>query len=546
MFAGLVTFFLWATVLFANFAEAMAEGRGKAQAASLRKTRTETMANRRRADGTIEHVPSDRARRRRRVRRRGRRGHPVRRRRDRGHRVGRRVGDHRRVGAGRARVGRRPLGRDRRHPRAVRRDRRADHGEAGRDVPRPDDRARRRREPPEDARTRSRCRSCSPGSRSSSSSRSRASSRSRCYAHAEQKIIVLVALLVCLIPTTIGGLLSAIGIAGMDRLVQHNVLAMSGRAVEAAGDVSTLLLDKTGTITIGNREATRAHRRCTTSRKSELADAALLSSLADETPEGRSIVRLCDEHVRRHARSSPTTRSSCRSRAQTRMSGLDLDRMARRAHDPQGRGRHRAARRRRAGRARCHPSSPSSSSRSRASGGTPLVVAEDARILGVIRLKDIVKPGLRERFDELRRLGIRTMMITGDNPLTAAAIAEEAGLDGFLAEATPEDKLALIQQRAARREPRRDDRRRHQRRAGARAGRRRRRDEHRHASRTRGRQHGRPRLRPDEAHRGRRDRQAAADHPRLAHDVLDRQRRRQVLRDHPRDVRRACCRPSTA
>lgn len=264
--------------------------------------------------------------------------------------------------------------------------------------------------------------------------------------------IVLVSLLVCLIPTTIGALLSAIGIAGMDRLVQRNVLAMSGRAVEAAGDVNTLLLDKTGTITLGNRQAWKFLPAAGVSEEA-LADAAQLSSLADETPEGRSIVVLAkeqyglrarEEGVMPHATFIPFT-------AQTRMSGVDL------AEDGAG-GRVRHVRKGASSAVMKwvrdnggHPSDDVGPAVDAISGqgGTPLVVAEHidgqpARALGVVHLKDVVKSGMRERFAEMRRMGIRTVMITGDNPLTAKAIADEAGVDDFLAEATPEDKLALI------------------------------------------------------------------------------------------------------
>ena len=260
------------------------------------------------------------------------------------------------------------------------------------------------------------------------------------YSGAPQSVFVLVSLLVCLIPTTIGGLLSAIGIAGMDRLIQRNVLAMSGRAVEAAGDVHTLLLDKTGTITLGNRQATEFMPLPGVTEQ-ELADAAQLSSLADETPEGRSIVVLAKEKyglrgrelARHDAVFVPFT-------AQTRMSGVDLDGRA----DPQGRGRRDRALRRRERRDAPCPSCRAIVDRIARAGGTPLVVAERTRALGVIHLKDIVKGGIRERFAQLRAMGIRTVMITGDNPLTAASIAHEAGVDDFLAEATPEDKMALI------------------------------------------------------------------------------------------------------
>ncbi|MGI5260699.1 potassium-transporting ATPase subunit KdpB [Streptomyces angustmyceticus] len=269
------------------------------------------------------------------------------------------------------------------------------------------------------------------------------------YAGAEQTMIVLLALLVCLIPTTIGALLSAIGIAGMDRLVQRNVLAMSGRAVEAAGDVSTLLLDKTGTITLGNRRAAEfVPVRGTT--EAEVADAAQLSSLADETPEGRSIVVLAkgkyglrERHQGEltHAEWIPFT-------AQTRMSGVDVDGRKIR----KGASGSVIAWVRERGGAVAEDAQQLTDAISQA-GGTPLLVAlEDAsgpRVLGVIHLKDVVKDGMRERFAELRKMGIKTVMITGDNPLTAKAIADEAGVDDFLAEATPEDKMALIKREQA-------------------------------------------------------------------------------------------------
>ncbi|MBP5909533.1 potassium-transporting ATPase subunit KdpB [Streptomyces sp. LBUM 1478] len=266
------------------------------------------------------------------------------------------------------------------------------------------------------------------------------------YAGTHLTMTVLVALLVCLIPTTIGALLSAIGIAGMDRLVQRNVLAMSGRAVEAAGDVSTLLLDKTGTITLGNRQAAEfvPVRGVTDAR---VADAAQLSSLADETPEGRSVVALAREKYGLRER-EPVGAEWIAFTAQTRMSGVDVD-----------------GRRIRKGAAgsvvrwveeqggEVAPDARELTDRIAAAGGTPLLVAvedsDGARVLGVVHLKDVVKEGMRERFDELRRMGIRTVMITGDNPLTAKAIAEEAGVDDFLAEATPEDKMALIKREQA-------------------------------------------------------------------------------------------------
>ncbi|MES4890867.1 potassium-transporting ATPase subunit KdpB [Streptomyces sp. NPDC096012] len=269
------------------------------------------------------------------------------------------------------------------------------------------------------------------------------------YAGTHLTMVVLVALLVCLIPTTIGALLSAIGIAGMDRLVQRNVLAMSGRAVEAAGDVSTLLLDKTGTITLGNRQAAE-FLTVKGATEAELADAAQLSSLADETPEGRSIVVLAKERygLRERHQGELTGAEWIAFTAQTRMSGVDVDgRKVRKGATAsvvtwvteQG--------------GTAAPDADALASRISEAGGTPLLVAvhdeRGARVLGVIHLKDVVKDGMRERFGELRRMGIRTVMITGDNPLTARAIAEEAGVDDFLAEATPEDKMALIKREQA-------------------------------------------------------------------------------------------------
>ncbi|NUV98405.1 potassium-transporting ATPase subunit KdpB [Streptomyces sp. CAI 127] len=271
------------------------------------------------------------------------------------------------------------------------------------------------------------------------------------YAGADDQtsLIVLTALLVCLIPTTIGALLSAIGIAGMDRLVQRNVLAMSGRAVEAAGDVSTLLLDKTGTITLGNRRAAEfVPVKGVT--EADLADAAQLSSLADETPEGRSIVVLAKETygLRERDRGELTGAAWVEFTAQTRMSGVDLDgRKVRKGAT----GSVLAWVKERGG--RVPEDAAALTDEIAQAGGTPLLVAvEDtagARVLGAVHLKDVVKEGMRERFEELRRMGIRTVMITGDNPLTAKAIAEEAGVDDFLAEATPEDKMALIKREQA-------------------------------------------------------------------------------------------------
>ncbi|HUE60406.1 MAG TPA: potassium-transporting ATPase subunit KdpB [Acidimicrobiales bacterium] len=258
------------------------------------------------------------------------------------------------------------------------------------------------------------------------------------FAGASVDVVILVSLLVCLIPTTIGALLSAIGIAGMDRLVQRNVLAVSGRAVEAAGDVQTLLLDKTGTITMGNRMASR-FVPVSENGEQELADAAQLASLADETPEGRSIVVLAKQRFGIRERDLGSGHQFVPFSANTRMSGLDLD-----------------GRRIRKGAAeavirwvteqggKVPPGLNETVESISRAGSTPLVVADGPKILGVIELKDVVKEGIRERFDALRAVGIRTVMITGDNPLTAAAIAQEAGVDDYLAEATPEAKMDLI------------------------------------------------------------------------------------------------------
>jgi K+-transporting ATPase ATPase B chain len=259
------------------------------------------------------------------------------------------------------------------------------------------------------------------------------------YSTAPQSVFVLISLLVCLIPTTIGGLLSAIGIAGMDRLVQHNVLAMSGRAVEAAGDVNTLLLDKTGTITLGNRQAAEFLPAPGVS-KDQLADAAQLSSLPDETPEGRSIVVLAKEMYGLRGRElSEMQAEFVPFSAVTRMSGVNLDgRVIRK-------GSTDAIAAFLKGNGGVLPDEVRAAVEMVArSGGTPLVVAENRQALGVIHLKDVVKGGMKERFAQLRSMGIRTIMITGDNPLTAAAIAREAGVDDFLAEAKPKDKMDLI------------------------------------------------------------------------------------------------------
>lgn len=267
------------------------------------------------------------------------------------------------------------------------------------------------------------------------------------YAGGNVPMVVLVALFVTLIPTTIGALLSAIGIAGMDRLVRFNVLAMSGRAVEAAGDVDTLLLDKTGTITLGNRQAT-AFRPVTGVSEADLADAAQLASLADETPEGRSIVVLAKDKYGIRGRDMQSLNASfVPFTAQSRMSGVDVggSTIRKGAVDAVlkfvGEGAANSAETIREIRAIADDIAKS--------GATPLAVVRDGKLLGIVQLKDIVKGGIRERFAELRRMGIRTVMITGDNPMTAAAIAAEAGVDDFLAQATPENKLTLIREEQA-------------------------------------------------------------------------------------------------
>ena len=435
-FAGMVAAWLWFTVLFANFAEAVAEGRGKAQADTLRKTRSETVARVRRADGSVHEVASsDLA-----------------------------LGDECVVEAGGIIPG---------------------DGEIIEGIASVDESAITGESAPvirESGGDRS---SVTGGTRVLSdrivvriASKPGESFLDRMialveganrqktpneialnillagltiifllavvtlqpfaiYSGAAQSVVVLVALLVCLIPTTIGALLSAIGIAGMDRLVQRNVLAMSGRAVEAAGDCSTLLLDKTGTITLGNRQAAEFLPLAGVT-EAALADAAQLASLADETPEGRSIVVLAKErfNLRQREVSGATLVAFT---AQTRMSGLDLDGRSIR------KGATESVKRWVTDQGGTVPADLEAIVEGVArSGGTPLAVSDGSHVLGVIHLKDVVKQGIAERFAELRRMGIRTVMITGDNPLTAAAIAKEAGVDDFLAEATPEDKMALI------------------------------------------------------------------------------------------------------
>ena len=457
-----ITFWLWLTVLFANFAEAMAEGRGKAQADTLRKAKTETMAKREGSGGSYETVPAPALRK----------------------------GDVVRVSAG---------------------DVIPADGEIVEGVASVDESAITGESAPVIRE--------SGGDRSAVTGGTRVLSdwiriqvtanpgetfidrmialvegaeRQKTpneialnillagltivflivvvtlqpfavYSGSPQSLFVLISLLVCLIPTTIGGLLSAIGIAGMDRLVQHNVLAMSGRAVEAAGDVHTLLLDKTGTITLGNRQATEFVPIPAVSDLT-LADAAQLASFPDETPEGRSIVVFAKEKYNLRARDlSELQATFVPFTAQTRMSGVDLL-ASRPALVAAGGGRSVIAsdvREIRKGAAdaiekwviakggRIPDTLKPIVQRISRAGGTPLVVADGRQVLGVIHLKDIVKGGIRERFAHLRAMGIKTVMITGDNPLTAAAIASEAGVDDFLAQATPEDKMALIKREQA-------------------------------------------------------------------------------------------------
>ncbi len=435
VFAGLVAGWLWFTVLFANFAEAVAEGRGKAQAASLRKTRSETAARVRRSDGSIDDVSS----------------------------TALVVGDECVVSAGEVIPGDGDViegiatvdesaitGESAPVIRESGGDRSAVTG--GTRVLSDQIVVRITARPGETfldrmiALVEGSARQKTPNEVALSILLSGltmifllavvALQPFAVYSGGAQSLVILVALLVCLIPTTIGGLLSAIGIAGMDRLVQRNVLAMSGRAVEAAGDCSTLLLDKTGTITFGNRRATALHPAHGIAAE-VLAEAALLSSLADETPEGRSIVDLAS--ARQPDLPDTASATFVEFSASTRMSGLDID----------GRAIRKGAADAMRGWIETHdgvlPDEVQAVTvRIADGGGTPLVVADRGLVLGVIELTDVVKPGMRERFDELRALGIRTVMVTGDNPRTAKAIAAEAGVDDFLAEATPEDKLALI------------------------------------------------------------------------------------------------------
>src|SRR5580692_8901144 len=437
-FALQITLWLWFTVLFANFAEAMAEGRGKAQAETLRKARSETHARRMKADGTFEDVPGSKLRAEDMVVVRAGEFIPgdgevvvgvasV----DESAITGESAPVIRESGGDRSAVtgGTRVLSDEitvkiTSNPGETFLDRMIKLVEG----------AERQKTPNEIA-----LNILLAGLTIIFLLAVVTLQPMAIYSGAPQSIYVLISLLVCLIPTTIGGLLSAIGIAGMDRVVQRNVLAMSGRAVEAAGDVDTLLLDKTGTITLGNRRATEFIPAPDVS-EGNLADAAQLASLSDETPEGRSIVVLAKEQYGLRGRElSAYTATFIPFTAVTRMSGVDLD------------GRHIRKGAFDAITQHCKecgntvpPEVEDAVKTISNSGGTPLLVAEDHKILGTIHLKDIIKGGMRERFDQLRAMGIRTVMITGDNPLTAAAIAREAGLDDFLAQAKPEDKLALI------------------------------------------------------------------------------------------------------
>jgi len=438
-----ITLWLWFTVLFANFAEAMAEGRGKAQADTLRKARSETIAHREADHGEIEQVPSSKLR----------------------------AGDIVVVSAsefvpsdgeiieGVASVDESAItGESAPVIREAGGDRSAVTG--GTRVLSDQIRVKVTSNPGETFLDR--MISLVEGAERQKTPNEIALNillagltiifllavvtlqPFAIYSGAPQTVFVLVSLLVCLIPTTIGGLLSAIGIAGMDRLIQHNVLAMSGRAVEAAGDVDTLLLDKTGTITLGNRQAAEFVPAPGVS-ETEMADAAQLSSLADETPEGRSIVVLAKERYGLRGRElSSHEMEFVPFTAQTRMSGVNMNGNQIRKGAVDAITRYLAS-----NGVQMPPDVQSAVETIARSGGTPLVVAEKRRALGVIHLKDIVKGGMRERFDQLRAIGIKTVMITGDNPLTAAAIAREAGVDDFLAEATPKDKMDLIRREQA-------------------------------------------------------------------------------------------------
>jgi K+-transporting ATPase ATPase B chain len=436
-----ITAWLWFTVLFANFAEAMAEGRGKAQADTLRRMRTETMANRL-VEGRIERVPAAQLRK----------GDVV------VVSAGETIPGDGEVIAGIASVDESAItGESAPVIRESGGDRSAVTG--GTKVLSDQITMRVASEPGQTfldrmiALVEGAARQKTPNEIALSILLAGLTMLFLLvvvtllpyarYSHTAVSVAVLAALLVCLIPTTIGGLLSAIGIAGMDRLVKHNVLAMSGRAVEAAGDVDTLLLDKTGTVTLGNRQATE-FLPVPGFTDQEVADAAQLASLSDETPEGRSIVVLAKNFGFRGRHIPQEEATLVPFSAQTRMSGIDVggERVRKGAADAieawvksQG--------------GKMPPELRGLVEEVARGGGTPLVVARDGRVLGVIHLKDIVKGGIHERFDQLRAMGIRTVMITGDNPLTAAAIAREAGVDDFLAQATPEDKMSLIRREQA-------------------------------------------------------------------------------------------------
>ena len=440
-----ITLWLWFTVLFANFAEAMAEGRGKAQADTLRKARSETLAHRFVAGGdTVEEIPSSKLRADDLVR----------------VSAGELIPSDGEIIAGVASVDESAItGESAPVIREAGGDRSAVTG--GTRVLSDEIKVRITSNPGETFLDR--MIALVEGAERQKTPNEIALNillagltiifllavvtlqPFAIYAGAPQTVFVLVSLLVCLIPTTIGGLLSAIGIAGMDRLIQHNVLAMSGRAVEAAGDVNTLLLDKTGTITLGNRQASRFVPAPGVTEQ-ELADAAQLSSLADETPEGRSIVVLAKEKYGLRGRELGSRETTfVPFTAQTRMSGVDLNGFEIR------KGAASAIENYVSQQGATFPAEVKAivEEISR-SGGTPLVVAEKTRgALGVIELKDVVKGGIRDRFSQLRAMGIRTVMITGDNPLTAAAIAREAGVDDFLAQATPKDKMDLIRKEQA-------------------------------------------------------------------------------------------------
>jgi K+-transporting ATPase ATPase B chain len=443
LFSGQVAAWLWFTVLFANFAEAMAEGRGRAQADTLRRTRTETVANRVTNDGTEEQVPAASLRK----------GDIVL------VRAGEFIPADGEIIEGVASVDESAItGESAPVIRESGGDRSAVTG--GTRVISDWIRVRVTSDPGHSFLDR--MIALVEGAERQRTPNEIALSillavltlvfllvvvtlqPFAAYADTRIPLPVLVALLVCLIPTTIGALISAIGIAGMDRLVQHNVLAMSGRAVEAAGDVNTLLLDKTGTITLGDRQATEFVALPGVT-EAELAEAAQLASLADETPEGRSIVILAKQkHGLRGRELADKEATFVAFTAQTRMSGVDLrDRQVRK-----GAAEAIAAFVASNG-GSAPPELDALVERIARSGGTPLVVAEGTRPLGVVHLKDIVKGGMRQRFAQLRAMGIKTVMITGDNPLTAQSIAKEAGVDDFLAEAKPEDKMALIKREQA-------------------------------------------------------------------------------------------------